>query len=124
MKDIKKLYQEKLSYLEAPPDFIDNGRVTRLKKEIFKKNPGLCEQKNVKLSVLSLDGENRRALFKTSKNSLTDEGMIISKAAKIICKSMFENVEIFDGYFSFQKKASVSKQLVQLISLILDDNTL
>ena len=49
MKDLKKLYQEKLSYLEAPPDFIDNGHVTRLKKEIFKKNPGLCEQKNVKL---------------------------------------------------------------------------
>ena len=74
--------------------------------------------------MLSLDGENRRALFKTSKNSITDEGMIISKAAKIIRKSMFEIVEIFDGYFSFQKKASVSKQLVQLISLILDDNTL
>ena len=46
MKDLKKLYQEKLSYLEAPPDFIDNGHVTRLKKEIFLKNPGLCEQKN------------------------------------------------------------------------------
>ena len=36
--------------------------------------------------------------------------MIISEAAKIIRKSMFENVEILDGDFSFQKqKASVSK---------------
>ena len=51
--------------------------------------------------------------------------MIISKDAKSIRKSMFENAEIFDGDFSFQKqRVSVSKQLVQLISLILDDNTL
>ena len=28
MKDLKKLYQEKLSYLEALPDFIDNVHVT------------------------------------------------------------------------------------------------
>ena len=74
--------------------------------------------------MLSFDGGNGRALFKASKNSITDEGIIISKAAKIIRKSMFENVEIFDGD-SFQKqKASVSKQLFQLMSLILDDNTL
>ena len=51
--------------------------------------------------------------------------MIIPKATKIIRKSMFENVQTFDGDFSFQKqKASVSKNLVQFISLILDDNTL
>ena len=50
--------------------------------------------------------------------------MIISEATKIIRKSIFENVEIFDGDFSFPKqKASVSKQLVQLIPLILEDNT-
>ena len=63
--------------------------------------------------MLSLDGENGRALFEASKNSITDKGLIISKTAKIIRKSMFENLEIFDGDFSFQKqKASVSKQLV------------
>ena len=51
--------------------------------------------------------------------------MIISKVTKIIRNWMFENVKIFDGDFLFQKqKASVSKQLVQLISLVLDDNTL
>ena len=50
--------------------------------------------------------------------------MITSEATKIIRKSMFENVEIFDGDFSFQKqKGSVLKQLVQLIPLILEDNT-
>ena len=125
MKDLKKLYQEKISNLEVPSDFIDNVHITRLKEEIFKKIPGICEQKNVKLSVLSLDRENGRALFKALKNSITDKGMIISKAAKIIRKPMFENVEIFDGDFSFQKqKASVSKQFVRLISLMLDDNTL
>ena len=50
--------------------------------------------------------------------------MITSEATKIIRKSMFGNVEIFDGDFLFQKqKVSVSKELVQLIPLILEDNT-
>ena len=82
MKDLKKLYQENLSYLEALPDFIDQVHATRLKKENLKRIPRSCEQINGKLSVLSLDGENERALFKVSKNSVTDEGMIITKAAK------------------------------------------
>ena len=43
MKDLKKLYQQKLNYLEAAPDFIDNVHVTRLKKEILKRIPGLFE---------------------------------------------------------------------------------
>ena len=42
--------------------------------------------------------------------------MIIPKTDKIICKSIFENVEVFNGDFLFHnQKASVSKQLVQLI---------
>ena len=43
MKDLKKLYQQKLNYLEAAPDFIDNVHVTRLKKEILKRIPGIFE---------------------------------------------------------------------------------
>ena len=46
--------------------------------------------------------------------------MVISDTVKITCKSMFKNVEIFDGDFMFQKqKPLVSKLLVQLISVIL-----
>ena len=75
--------------------------------------------KKWKIISLFLDGQNGRALFKASKNSITNGGMIISEATKIIRKSMFENVEIFDGGFSFQKqKAPFSKLLVQLIPLI------
>ena len=51
--------------------------------------------------------------------------MIISKAAKTTLKSMFENVEMLDGGFLFQKqKALISIQLIQLTSLIIDDNSL
>ena len=53
--------------------------------------------------MISPDGQNGRALFKGSKNSTIDKGMIISKAAKIIRKSNFENVEIFDRKF-FEKQ--------------------
>ena len=63
--------------------------------------------------MLSLNDENGRALLKFPKNSINYKGMIISKATKIICKSIFQNVEIFGGDFLFQKqKTSVSKQLV------------
>ena len=51
--------------------------------------------------------------------------MIISKAAKTTRKSMFENVEMLDGGFLFQKqKALISIQLIQLTSLIIHDNSL
>ena len=43
MKDLKKLYQQKLNYLEAAPDFKDNVHVTRLKKEILKRIPGIFD---------------------------------------------------------------------------------
>ena len=78
--------------------------VTRLKKEILKRIPALCEQKNETLTVLSLDDENGRALLKASNNcwkkKKNDKDMIISKATKIIRKSMFKNVESFNGDFS------------------------
>ena len=43
MKDLRKLYQQNLNYLEAAPDFKDNVHVTRLKKEILKRIPELFE---------------------------------------------------------------------------------
>ena len=39
MKYVKKLYQVKLSYLYAFPDFIDNVHVSRLKREFSKEFP-------------------------------------------------------------------------------------
>ena len=88
MKDIKKPYQEKISYLEATPDFIDYMHAARLKKENLKRIPSLCEQKHGKLPVLFLDGEKGRALFKASKKSVTDEGMIMLKDTKSRCSKM------------------------------------
>ena len=125
MKDIKELYKDKLQYLEASKDLIENIHVTRLKNEILKRIPGLCEQNNGKFSVVTLDGESGRALFKASQTSTTDEGMILSKAARVIRRSMFQKQEIFDGDLSFEKqKLAVSKELLHLVSLILDDNSL
>ena len=51
--------------------------------------------------------------------------MILSKAARVIRRSMFKKPEIFDGDLSYEKQKSlVSKELLHLVSLILDDNTL
>ena len=120
MKDLKKLYQLKLSYLEAPADFIDNVHGARLKKEILKRIPSLCEQKKWKNASPFSWWWKWTRIVQASKNSLTDEAMVRSDTVKITCKSMFKNVEIFDGDFMFQKqKPLVSKLLVQLISVIL-----
>ena len=51
VKDLKKLYQEKLSYLETPSDFMDNVHVTRLKNEILKRILNSCKQKKWKIDI-------------------------------------------------------------------------
>lgn len=48
------------------------------------------DKKSGKIVVLTLDGGNGWALFKASHESVTNEGMIISKAEKIIQKSLFQ----------------------------------
>ena len=65
--------------------------------------------------MLSPDGQNGRALFKGSKNSTTDKGMIISKAAKIIRKSNFENVEISMGNSS---KSRIVKNILPTLDAL------
>ena len=114
----------KIKLFRSSPWFYRERVCHSTKKGNFKKNSPVIWTKKWKCLSFSLDGENGLALFKVSNNSTTDEDMIISETAKIIRKSMFKNVEILDGNFSFQKqKGLVSKQLVQLIPLILEDNT-
>ena len=87
MKYVKKLYQVKLSYLYAFPDFIDNVHVSRLKRKFSKEFLVYLKKKKGKSSMLSLDGGNRGALVKASKNSITDENYYSARI--IIRKSMF-----------------------------------
>ena len=61
------------------------------------------------------------AIFEASKTSFFDEGMILSKAAKIISHHLFSLDQVFDGDLSQQKQtAFVPKELIHLVSLILE----
>ena len=62
---------------------IQNFHLTRLKSQILRRNPGLCEQNSGKFAVLRLDGENERALFTASQSLVTCEGGIIQKLQKL-----------------------------------------
>ena len=52
---------------------------------------------------------------------MKEDGIIISKAAKIVRRCMFKEYEIFDGSLSSRKqKSSVSVTLLRLVSLIMN----
>ena len=61
------------------------------------------------------------AIFEASKTSSFDEGIILSKAAKIIRHHLFSLDQVFDEDLSQQKQtASVPKELIYVVSLILE----
>ena len=90
MKDLRHLYQEMLRNLDASEEIINNINVTRLNKEILKELPTLCEQRNGKCILLTLDSHVGKTLFDVTQNSHKDDGIVLPRAAKIICKYMFD----------------------------------
>ena len=116
MKDLHRLYQEMIRNLDASEEIINNVNVTRLKEEILKEVPALCEQRNGKFILLTLDAHVGKALFDVTQNSHKDDGIVLSRPAKIIRKTMFEKEEIFNGDLSREKqKGSVPSLLLHLI---------
>ena len=120
LKDLRKLYQEKLRFLGENNADVN---VTRLKEEILKQTPGLCEKKSGKYVLLTVT-EVGRALFESSQSSSKDEGIILSKAAKIVRKYMFLREETFSRDLSKQRqrRLSVLDSLYHLVALILEEN--
>lgn len=93
--------------------------VTRLKQEILKEVLALCELWNGKLMWLILGGNVGKALFEVTQNAHKDNGIVLSRAPKIIHKNMFDKEEIFCGdIFGEKQKDSVPSPLFHLLSLI------
>ena len=55
IKDLHHLYQEIFQNLDAPEEIINNVNFTRLKEEILKQVLELCEQRDGKFILLTLD---------------------------------------------------------------------
>ena len=121
VKDLKKMYQNRLKTLGASEIMIQNVNVTRMKEDLLEQVPGLREQRDGKYVILTVDDEFGRALIQCSQNTMKEDGIIISKAAKIVRRCMFKEDEIFDGNLSSRKqKSSVSVTLLRLVSLIMN----
>ena len=120
MKDLRRLYQEMLRNLDTSEEITNNVNVIRLKEEILEEVPAPCEQRNGKFVLLTLGAHVGKALFDVTQNSHKDDGIVLSRAAKIIRKHMFDKEEILNGDLSKEKqKDSVPSPLLHLISLIL-----
>ena len=116
LKDLVKMYKEKLMNLGATQEFISKLHVTRVKEQILKRIDGLCEKKQGKHVLLTMDGDIGHATF--------DEGTILCKAAKIIRKHLFCKDEVFNGDLTLERQvSSVPRELIYLVSLILEGNS-
>ena len=121
VKYLKKMFQNRLKTLGASEIMIQNVNVTRMKEDLLEQVPGLREQRDGKYVILTVDDEFGRALIQCSQNTMKEDGIIISKAAKIVRRCMFKEDEIFDGNLSSRKqKSSVSVTLLRLVSLIMN----
>ncbi len=121
LKDLVKMYKDKLLHLGATEDFTKNLHSTRFKEAVLKRVEGLCEKKHGKNVLLTLEEDVGHAVFEASQSSSFDEGIILCKAAKIIRKHLFSKEEVFDGDLTKQRQiSSVPKELIHLVSLILE----
>ena len=121
LKDLVKMYKEILLDLGANEQFIRKVNITRLKESIMKHVSGLYERKKGKDVLLTLEEHVGHAIFEASKTSSFDEGIILNKAAKIMRHHLFSSNQVFDGDLSHQKQtASIPKELIHLVSLILE----
>eukprot|EP00794_Sanderia_malayensis_P004251 gene4251-4816_t len=121
MKDLRQVYEDRLRFLGAPEDIIKNVNVTRLKNDLLREIPGMCEQKNGKYVILTVEEQFGKALIECSQSTLQDDGIILSKAARIVRRFLFASDESFDGDLSrIRQKSSVPLPLLNLVSLIID----
>ena len=94
-----------------------------LKDEILKEVQG--EERNGKFILLTLDTCVGKELFDFTQNSHKDDGIVLSRAAKIIPKHTFDKEEIFNRVLPRKKqKDSVPSPLLHLISLILNGGSI
>ena len=63
---------------------IQNINATRMKEDLLEQIPGIREQRDGKYVILTIDDEFGRALSQCSQNTMKEDGIIMSKAAKIV----------------------------------------
>ena len=94
---------------------------TRLKNAILENVPGLCVTKRGKYVLLTLNSELRRALFNVCLSSYSDDGILLTKAARIIRKYLLRHKQQFNGDISREREfEGIPSSIFQLISLLIE----
>ena len=84
----------------------------------------MCEQKDGKRILLTLDGDRGEAIFQSSVNFSKDEGIILGNIAKIIRRQLISNSTLCNGDISEERHSfSVPSRLLYLLAIMLDGKT-
>ena len=69
LKDLRRLYRDRLNYLGADEDMIKNVKVTGLEEQLLGKIPRLHIQENGKIVILTVKEDVGRATVEFSQNT-------------------------------------------------------
>ena len=119
-KSSTDMYNQHLMFYGASEEFTEKTQCTRIREKIMVRVPGQCKANDGQKVTLSIDDDVGRALFEACESASEDPLKVIAKAASIIRRQIFLNVEEFDGDVSQRQLKSVPYLLVKLISSILE----
>ena len=120
LSDIKSMYCKRLEEYGTPAELVKNVHSSRLKSKILNRMPELAEHRKGNDILLPFREEVGKAIFGACQQSYEEDGICLSKAAKIIRKQVDEHERntknlLIDGC----EEKSVPLSLVTLISMII-----
>ena len=119
LSDLIKLYTERLRQL----GFEVSGRInsTRFKNRLLTAAPDLSAHVSGKEVFLTYNSDIGTAITFACEKNYDSDAIILAKAAKIVCRELFEKKSKFNGSFSKDcQEAAVPDALLCLIRMILE----
>ena len=125
MSDLRDLFCKRLCEYCAFIDSITRGHSTRLKQNILKNIPGLCEHKQGRDILLIFEENAGDAILHACVRSGESDGFCLAKAANIIRKQLFVDQQDPEGALEpLHKQLGVPASLFSLISMLLDGGSI
>ena len=126
LSNLKSLYCQRLQFYGASMESIQKVHSSRLKEKILSLMPELGEHKQGRDVILTFKGEAGAAIFQACYQNNEEDGMCLSKAARIIRKQAFSHQKprrptIFsDGC----QEESVPLSLLNLVNMMIEGTSI
>ena len=91
LQDLMSMYKNQMLKYVALQKDAERVHSTRLKLKLLEHVPGLCEAKDGRNVLFTLDSEVGRAVFETCNKNKHNDRIIITKAAHILRKQLLLN---------------------------------